>query len=109
MVENATIQGEYALNRLNELKDRHPLIGHIAGVGLHMGIDLVKSLKTKERAVEEADIIMYRCMEKGLAFKTIEGNIITLRPALTIDRQEMDLAIDIIDETLGEVEQDMRY
>lgn len=109
LAENAAIQGEYALNRLNELKEKHPLIGHIAGTGLHMGIDLVKNATTKERAVEEADIIMYRCMEKGLAFKTIEGNIITLRPALTIDRQEMDLAIDIIDETLSEVELDMMY
>ncbi len=47
---------------------------------------------------------MYKAMERGLAFKTIEGNIITLRPALTITREEMDQVVDILDETIGEVE-----
>lgn len=109
LVENAAHQGEYALKRLKELKEKHPLIGHVAGVGLHIGIDLVKNQETKERAVEEAEMIMYRCMEKGLAFKTIEGNIITLRPALTISRAELDHAIDIIDDTIGEIEQGKTY
>ena len=42
-------------------------------------------------------------------FKTIEGNIITLRPALVISREEMDRALDILDETIGEVEQGLLY
>ena len=107
--ENARKVGAHAMARLEELKERHPLIGNVAGVGLHMGIDLVKDRTTKERAVEEADSIMYRAMEKGLAFKTIEGNIITLRPALTITTGEMDHAIDILDETIGEVERGYNY
>ncbi len=101
--------GEYTLKRLNNMKATHPLIGSVSGVGLHIGIDLVKDRKTKERAIDEAEIIMYKCMEKGLAFKTIEGNIITLRPALVISREEMDRALDILDETIGEVEQGMLY
>lgn len=104
LVGNAARVGAHALSRLNELKDKHPLIGNIAGVGLHIGIDLVKDRETKERAVEEADSIMYKAMERGLAFKTIEGNIITLRPALTISMEEMDQVINILDETIGEVE-----
>ena len=104
LVENAAKVGTHALSRLNELKKKHPLIGNIAGVGLHLGIDLVKDSTTKERAVEEADCIMYKAMERGLAFKTIEGNIITLRPALTITMEEMDQVVDILDETIGEVE-----
>ena len=104
LVKNAAEVGAHALERLNELKDKHPLIGNIAGIGLHIGIDLVKDQETRERAVEEADSIMYKSMEKGLAFKTIEGNVITLRPALTITKQEMGRVVDILDETIGEVE-----
>ncbi len=104
LVENAAKVGAHAISRLNELKKSHPLIGNIAGVGLHIGIDLVKDQETKERAVEEADSIMYKAMERGVAFKTIEGNIITLRPALTITIEEMDQAINILEETIGEVE-----
>ena len=104
IAEHAADVGEYAIRRLNALKSSHPLIGNIAGMGLHLGIDLVKDPKTKERAVDEAEIVMYKCMEKGLAFKTIEGNILTLRPALIISKAELDRAIDILDEAIGEVE-----
>ena len=96
--------GEYTLKALREMKSRHPMIGNIAGTGLHLGIDLVRNPDTRERAVDEAEIIMYKCMEKGLAFKTIEGNVITLRPALVITREEMDRALDILDHAIGEVE-----
>lgn len=109
LVENAAMVGAHAMSRLNKLKEKHPLIGNIAGVGLHLGIDLVKDPKTKERAVEEADSIMYKAMERGLAFKTIEGNIITLRPALTITMDEMDQVVDILDDTIGEVENGKFY
>lgn len=109
LVENAARVGAHAMSRLNELKEKHPFIGNIAGVGLHLGIDLVKDPKTKERAVEEADSIMYKAMERGLAFKTIEGNIITLRPALTITMDEMDQVVDILDDTIGEVENGKFY
>ena len=101
--------GEYTITKLNNMKEIHPLIGNVAGAGLHIGIDLVKDRITKERAIDEAEIIMYKCMEKGLAFKTIEGNIITLRPALTITRKEMDKALDILDEAISEVERGIPY
>ncbi len=109
LVAHAAELGAYSLDRLDAMKRRHPLIGNVAGVGLHMGIDLVCDRKTKERAVDAAEIIMYKCMEKGLAFKTIEGNVITLRPALVITREEMDRALDILDQAIGEVEQGGAY
>jgi 4-aminobutyrate aminotransferase len=109
LYEHAAQLGTYTLQRLNELKDRHPLIGNVAGLGLHIGLDLVSDPKTKERAVDAAEIIMYKCMEKGLAFKTIEGNVITLRPALIITREEMDRAINILDQAIGEVEAGKKY
>ncbi len=109
IIRHAKELGDHTIQRLNEMKAKHPLIGNIAGVGLHLGIDLVKDQKTKDRAVDEAEIIMYKCMEKGLAFKTIEGNIITLRPALVITKEELNRALDIIDQTMGEVEDGKKY
>ena len=96
--------GAHALERLHEMAERHRLIGCVTGIGLHIGIDLVRDRTTKERATREAEAIMFKCMERGLAFKTIDGNIITLRPALVITREEMDWALDILDEAIGEVE-----
>jgi 4-aminobutyrate aminotransferase len=109
LVDHAATLGTYTIERLNDFKSRHPLIGNIAGVGLHLGIDLVKDRQSRSRAVDEAEVVMYKCMQKGLAFKTIEGNILTLRPALVISTEEMDRALDILDEAIGEVEQGRLY
>jgi len=101
--------GEYTIERLKEMQADHPLIGNVMGTGLHLGIDLVNDQKTKKRAVDEAEIVMFKCMEKGLAFKTIEGNIITLRPSLIITREEMETALDILEQAIGEVEKGDKY
>ncbi len=93
--EHAAELGDYALKRLTDLKAKHPMIGHVAGLGLHIGIDLVSDPKTRERAVDEAEIIMFKCLEKGLSSKTIEGNVLTLRPALVISQEEMDRAVSL--------------
>jgi len=107
LVENASKQGEYALKRLGEMKDEHKLIGDVRGKGLLMGVELVRDSK-KTRATDEAEAAMYRCLEKGLSFKLTMGNIITLTPPLTISLGEMDAALDILDESLYEVEHGQR-
>lgn len=109
LCDHAARLGAHALERLGEMREKHRLIGCVTGIGLHIGLDLVRDRQTKERAVREAEAIMLRCMEKGLAFKTIEGNMITLRPALVITREELDGALDILDETIGEVERGLTW
>jgi 4-aminobutyrate aminotransferase len=101
LVENAAIMGSYLMSGLAELKDRFPMIGNVAGKGLHIGVDLVRDTKTKERATSEAEQIMYRCMRRGVALKVIEGNILTMRPALCINRNECDLILSALSESLA--------
>jgi 4-aminobutyrate aminotransferase len=86
------------------MMEHHPLIGDVRGLGLFLGIELVKSRKTRERANDAAEAVMYAALSKGLSFKTSMGNILTLTPALTITREEMDKALDIIEECISEVE-----
>ena len=109
LVEHAAELGAYALQRLKEMQERHPLIGHVAGLGLHIGIDLVSDRPTRARAVDEAEAVMFKCLEKGMSSKTIDGNVLTLRPALVITRAEMDRALDILEEAIGEVERGQSY
>jgi len=96
--------GRHALSRLKALQERHPLIGDVRGIGLLLGIELVRNRSTRERAVEEAEAVMYAALSRGLSFKLTMGNIMTLTPALTITRSQMDEALAIIDESLSEVE-----
>lgn len=104
LVDHARELGQYSLKRMNEMMERHPLIGDVRGLGLLLGIELVKDRATRERAIDEAEAVMYSALSKGLSFKLTMGNIITLTPALTIKKEEMDKALAIIDECLTEIE-----
>jgi len=81
------------MDQLRGLQEIYPVIGNVAGKGFHIGLDLVKDRKTKERAVKEAEAIMYHCMNEGIAFKIIEGNVITMRPSLVITKEHCDMII----------------
>ncbi|MCG8307411.1 MAG: aspartate aminotransferase family protein [Cytophagales bacterium] len=96
LVKNSSTLGNYLLDGLKHLQEEYPIIGNVAGRGFHIGIDLVKDRQTKERAIQEAERIMYDCMMQGVAFKVIEGNIITMRPSLILTRDECDFILNTL-------------
>jgi 4-aminobutyrate aminotransferase len=101
LVENAARVGDHALARLREMKRRHALIGDVRGRGLLLGIELVRDRDSKAPAFEAAERILYRALSKGLSFKTTMGNVLTLTPPLVTTREQMDAALDILDECLA--------
>ena len=109
LVERAAETGKKALSFMQEMEKKHPLIGNVNGIGLHLGIELVKDRITKEKAVDEAESVMYMAMERGVAFKVIESNVITMRPSLMITSEEMIKSLEIIDECIGAVEKGIKY
>jgi len=104
LTDHARELGGYALKRLKGMKEKYPLVGDVRGLGLFLGVELVRDRNTRERAIDEAEAVMYRALSKGLSFKLTMGNILTLTPALTITRAEMDKALDIIEACLAEIE-----
>ena len=103
LVENARLRGARALGRLEEMKSRQPLIGDVRGRGLLLGIELVKDRETREPANDEAESVLYMALEEGLSFKNSMGNIITLTPPLIVTDDQLDRALDIIEQCIGEV------
>ncbi len=103
LLENAQQIGAYALKRMKTMRAEYPLIGDVRGVGLMLGLELVKDRTSKERATAEAEQIMYSALTKGLSFKLTMGNIITLTPPLTITQTEMEQALDILAQCLAEL------
>ncbi len=104
LLENARVQGAYALSRMRGMMADHPLIGDVRGLGLMMGMELVTDRVTRARAVDEAEQVMYAALRRGLSFKLTMGNTIGLQPPLTITRAEMDQALEILEAALSEVE-----
>ena len=101
LVERARALGESTLARLHAMMGRHPLMADVRGLGLLIGIEL---LRGGEPAADEAEAVMYEALSRGLSFKVSCGNVLTLTPPLTISDAEMDEALGILDESLGAVE-----
>lgn len=93
--------GARALERMHELKRRHPLVADVRGIGLLLGIELARN---GEPARREAERVMYHCLAHGLSFKVGQGNVLTLSPPLIIAPEDLDRAFDIIDAALSAVE-----
>lgn len=104
LLAHAQTLGQQALDRLAAMKDRHPLIGDVRGLGLLLGVELVTDRVTRARAPAQAEAVMYRALSRGLSFKLTMGNVILLSPPLVITREEMDRALDILDAALTDVE-----
>ena len=104
LVENAAVLGEYMLDQLNIMKEKHTSIGDVRGLGLLIGVELVLNRKQKTAADDLAEDVLYRCLGKGLSFKITMGNVLTLSPPLIITRKQIDLSLQIIDECIAEAE-----
>jgi 4-aminobutyrate aminotransferase len=105
LVEKSKELGEYMKNCLLEMKEEHELIGDVRGKGLSVGVDLVKDRKTKRRAKEEALKVCWRSFEKGLLLVTLSESVLRIQPPLVITKEEIDTALNIIDQSLREVEE----
>jgi 4-aminobutyrate aminotransferase len=103
LVSHARTLGEYALKRLGEMAQKHRLIGEVRGLGLLLGVELLRNRGTLEPARDEAERMMYAALCRGLNFKITMGNILTLTPSLTLSQAEMDRALRILDECAGEI------
>lgn len=109
LVENAARIGEIALARLHDMMDRHPLIGDVRGRGCLFGVELVSDRYSREPAVEAADRVLYKALERGLSFKTTMGNVLTFTPPLITSEQEIHAAMTIVEASIAEVEKEMGW
>lgn len=90
----------FMIVRLADMKARHEFIGDIRGKGLLWGMDLVKDRVTKEKDSRTAELTLYKCLELGLSLKVSDGNVICLYPPLTISIEELDEALNILEQAL---------
>ncbi len=102
LMENAAELGAYALERLRRMQGRHPSIGDVRGKGLMIGVELVKG--DGEPAKELRDDVVLRAFRKGLLILGAGLNVVRIAPPLVIDRETLDLGLDIFEQALAEAE-----
>lgn len=101
LLENATLVGGHAIERLNTIKGSHPCVGDVRGLGLMIGIEFVKN--DKGPYTEGLKNILNYCLERGLVLieSGVDRNVIRFAPPLIIRKEEMDRGLDILEEAIG--------
>jgi 4-aminobutyrate aminotransferase len=103
LVANSARMGEYLLDGLRELKEKHTIIGDVRGRGLMIGIELVKDRATKAPAAEMRDRVEVECFHRGLIIQGCGTSTIRLSPPLVIDREQCDFALKTLDAAFSAV------
>jgi 4-aminobutyrate aminotransferase len=108
LLENATKQGNYIMKRLNEAKEKSDILGDVRGKGLMIGAEIVENKKTKAPAPKKAEEIMMRAWKRGVAVITCGKSTIRFAPPLVITKDLVDSALEIIIDTMNEVEKETK-
>lgn len=100
---NASEVGSHLKSRLEELRERQPLIGEVRGMGLMLGVELVRDRESKEPAITETADVLELAKERGLLLGKggLHGNTLRIKPPMCLTKTDADFLVDCLDEVLS--------
>jgi 4-aminobutyrate aminotransferase len=101
LVDHAARLGAHMMARMEQWPRRFPHVGDVRGLGLMLGIELVKDQTSKERAPELRDRVVDLAFHRGLLVLGAGPNSIRLSPPLVLTRDQADFALDVLEECLA--------
>jgi len=108
ILENVRTVGAHFIKRMSKMKENHPIIGDVKGKGFLLGMELVKDKSSKEPFEEAGALVYKKAFSKGLAWIPA-GHILRMSPPLIMDEKYADKGLDIIEESIAEVEKEFGY
>ena len=103
LVANAARMGAHLQDRLRDWPARFPMVGQVRGLGLMIGIELVRDQATRQRAPELRDRVVELAFERGLLILGAGENSVRLCPPLVVTREQCDFAVETLEECLQAV------
>lgn len=104
LVERAGVMGAYLRGRLEDLQQRHEVIGDVRGLGLLLGVELVRDRASRVPAHRLGALTTTKCFENGLSMnirrRPERGSVWRIAPPLTVSTDEIDRAVDILEKSL---------
>ena len=101
LLAHAESIGSYLRAGLEDLMNRYEIVGDVRGIGLMLGIEIVKDKDTRRPAPDLANLITSRSMERGLIlFGGLGSNVIRITPPLVLTSSEVDQALEIMEEAV---------
>lgn len=108
IADKVAAQGEWLKGRLNEMQKRFPVLGHVRGLGLMIGIEIVKPHEAADHLgsypgdPELSALLQKKCFEAGLILERggRNGNVLRLLPSLLITDEELGIFMDKLEQAL---------
>jgi len=110
LIENSRSLGAYLLNRLEKMKEAHPLIGDVRGKGLLCTLEIVRNTETREPAPEQAEHICRHALADGLytmVMGAFSATCIRIAPPLNSTREIIDTGLKILEQAITRTEEDL--
>jgi 4-aminobutyrate aminotransferase len=104
LMANAERMGQRLMAGLRVLEAKHGCIGEVRGLGLMIGVELVKDRRTREPAPDLLRTLLLGAFQRGLLLLGAGKSTLRLAPPLVVDQQDVDTALAIIDGLLGELD-----
>ncbi|EGQ8162540.1 aspartate aminotransferase family protein [Vibrio parahaemolyticus] len=109
LLDKVKADSQFMREKLLEMKAKYSVIGDVRGIGMLWGIELVTDHESKARAYDEAEAVLYQCLNNGVSFKVSQGNVIQLSPPLIITREQLTEALAIFEKAIAKVCKDFNY
>jgi putrescine---pyruvate transaminase len=106
LVEQAAERGAYMLGRMQELRS-HEIVGDVRGLGLMVGIELVRDRGTKELfdvSVGAARRVWLAALEQGVIVRPMTGDVLAMSPPFVISNEQIDRMVIVLDQAIASVE-----
>jgi 4-aminobutyrate aminotransferase len=100
-MQNAAEVGQYTMEILEEIMDRHTCIGQVRGKGLMIGVEFVKDRLTKEPDEKLRDRIVDNAFQRGLLLLGCGKSTVRIAPPLSVSHKEVDEAMEIFEEAIA--------
>jgi 4-aminobutyrate aminotransferase len=107
-LRNAETVGKHIMNRIKPWMQRHPMVGDVRGLGLMIGVEIIKDKKTKAQACDERDRIVQLAFERGILFLGAGANSIRIAPPLIVTKEQADIAMGVLEDCISMVEKEQK-
>jgi len=100
-MRNAAEVGRHIMQRIGTWPQKHAIVGDVRGMGLMLGVDIVKDKESKTPAGDLRDRIVELAFERGILLLGAGPNTIRICPPLVVSREEADVAMDVFEQCIG--------
>jgi 4-aminobutyrate aminotransferase len=107
-MRNADVVGKHIMGRLQTWVQKYSIVGDVRGLGLMIGVEIIKDKKSKALAGDERDRIVQLAFERGVLFLGAGANTLRIAPPLIVTREQADAALDVLEECVAIVDKEAK-